>query len=281
VSSHDLCGWCPLQLANYAVALSVYRTMNSSSVDEVFRRINSGGRRLSRQELRQAGTTSGLADLVRIVSSRIRGDTSPSDTVDLKIMPQLSITNRELPYGVLVDDIFWVRNGILRREEVRSSADEQAVLDLLIDCLIDPLPNSGVRFRDSYYSFVETGDDKDEPTRESLVIEQAIDSYGPEKLEQDFMRAYDTLREVLSQQDRRFSALIEAGSGGRSPRYFHAVFMAIFELLFREHMRVRDYSEAAQRLAGIGAGSLRVPQGGGDWQKDAKRQSIDAAKEVR
>jgi hypothetical protein len=268
------------QLANYAVALSVYRTANSASIDEVFRRINSGGRRLSRQELRQAGTTSRLADLVRVISSRIRGDTSPGDTVDLKIMPQLSITNRELPYGVLVDDIFWVRNGILRREELRASADEQAVLDILIDCLIDPPPNSGTRIRDSYYSFIDIGDDKDEPTRESIVIERAIDSFGHEKLEHDFMRTYDTLREILAQQDRRFSALIEAGSGGRSPRYFHAVFMAVFELLFRDHMRVRDYSDAATRLAGVGTGSLRIPAGGGDWQKDAKRQSVDAVKGV-
>jgi hypothetical protein len=147
-----------VQLANYTIALSVFRASSSASVDEVFRRINSGGRRLSRQELRQAGTTSKLADLVRILSSRIRGDTSPGDIVGLRLMPQLSISNRDLPYGVLVDDIFWVKQGVLRREDVRESMDEQVILDLLIDCLIDPTQNSGTRIRDEYYDFSDVDD---------------------------------------------------------------------------------------------------------------------------
>ena len=39
-------------VANYSIALSVYRADQDESVDEVFRRINSGGRSLSRQGLR-------------------------------------------------------------------------------------------------------------------------------------------------------------------------------------------------------------------------------------
>src|SRR6266496_367200 len=88
--------------ANYTVALSVFRAADEASVEEVFRRINSGGRRLSRQSLRQAGTISPLADLVRIISSRVRGDTSPGESVALRRMPQLSITNYNLDYGVNV-----------------------------------------------------------------------------------------------------------------------------------------------------------------------------------
>jgi hypothetical protein len=64
-----------VRFVNYQIALSVFRSTSSANVDEVFRRINSGGKRLSRQELRHAGTTSELANLVRIISSRIRGDT--------------------------------------------------------------------------------------------------------------------------------------------------------------------------------------------------------------
>jgi hypothetical protein len=269
-----------VQLANYTMALSVFRAPDSASVDEVFRRINSGGRRLSRQELRQAGTTSRLSDLVRIVSSRVRGDTSPKDAVGLKSMPQLSISNRELPYGVQVDDIFWVKQGILRREDVRQSQDEQVVLDLLIDAVIEPMPTSGTNIRDDYYNFSSDTADDDTPTKASSTIEHAIDAYGSTQLENAFMRTYDEIREILSQQELKFSSLIGAGSGGRSPRYFHAVFMAVFELLFRERMSVRDYQQAASRLSGIGQGALSVPAGGGDWSKEAKRQSIDAVKGV-
>ncbi|MEU0961144.1 DUF262 domain-containing protein [Micromonospora aurantiaca] len=269
-----------VELSNYTVALSVFRPASSASVDEVFRRINSGGKRLSRQELRQAGTVSPLADLVRIVSSRIRTDTSPSDNVPLRVMPKLSITNRDLSYGVLVDDIFWVKEGVLRREDVRESLDEQVVLDILIDCLVDPFPNTGTRIRDAYYDFADSGQPDDLPTKESMAIASAINSYGPERLENHVMQAYDEVREILATQEKRFSSLIEAGSGGRSPRYFHAVFLAVFELLFRERMRVKDHELAAKKLKGIGQGALAVPAGGGDWAREAKRRSVDAVKGV-
>ncbi|WP_416903039.1 GmrSD restriction endonuclease domain-containing protein [Micromonospora echinospora] len=269
-----------VELSNYTVALSIFRPASSASVDEVFRRINSGGKRLSRQELRQAGTVSPLADLVRIVSSRIRTDTSPSDNVPLRIMPKLSITNRELSYGVSVDDIFWVKEGVLRREDVRESLDEQVVLDILIDCLVDPFPNTGTRIRDAYYDFTDSGQPDDLPTKESLSIASAISAYGPERLENHAMEAYDGIRDILATQEKRFSSLIEAGSGGRSPRYFHAVFLAVFELLFKDRMRIKDYELAARKLRGIGQGALSVPAGGGDWAREAKRSSVDAVKGV-
>lgn len=269
-----------VELSAYTIALSVFRPASSASVDEVFRRINSGGRRLSRQELRQVGTISPLADLVRVVSSRVRTDTSPHDNVPLRVMPQLSITSKDLNYGVLVDDIFWVREGVLRREDVRESLDEQVVLDILIDCLVDPMPNTGTRIRDAYYDFEDMGGSEQVVSRESTAIASAIESYGADRLEDHFMTAYDEIRSILAVQDKRFSALIEAGSGGRSPRYFHAVFMAVFELLFKERMRLRDPDAAASKLRGIGKSALSIPAGGGDWARDQKRNSVDAVKGV-
>jgi hypothetical protein len=211
-----------VKLSNYVVALSVFRAAPGVSVDDVFRRINSGGRRLSKQELRQAGTTSGFADLVRTISSRIRTDTSPSDRVPLRSMPQLSITNRELPYGVNVDEIFWVKEGILRRDDVRQSLGEQAVLDLLVDCIVDPLPRTGTRLRDRYYSFVDDENDGGVRTDEARNIETSLQMYEASQFEADFMQVYDEIREVLSEKGMRFAALMGVRSGGRFPRYFQS-----------------------------------------------------------
>jgi hypothetical protein len=266
-----------VKLANYTIALSVFRALHSTSVDEVFRRINSGGRRLSPQELRQAGTISTLADLVRIVSSSIRGDTSPRDVVPLRAMQQLSISNRELNYGIVADNIFWIKQGILRREDVRESNDEQVVLDLLIDSLIDPLPNSGTRIRNAYYNFTDTESDA---TKESLSIANAIDAYEFERAQQDFLRIYDQIREILSNSDRNFAQLIGVNRTGRATRYFHAVFMAVFELMIRDRMRLKDVERAVTVLDGIATGALSIPPGGGDWVRDSKRQSINAVKGV-
>lgn len=262
--------------SNYTVALSVFRAAEESSVEEVFRRINSGGRRLSRQSLRQAGTISPLADLVREISSRIRGDTSPSESVPLRRMPQLSITNYKLDYGVNVDDIFWVKNGILRREDVRESLDEQLILDMLIDCFVEPLPTTGTRIRDDYYSYGEV----ETPTKASNAISSAIEAAGADKTILAFMRAYDEVRNVLAATDKRFSALVGAGTGGRAPRYFHVVFIAFYELIFRDRLRVKDYTLASKALENISAGALTVPGGGGDWTGTIKRHTIDAVKGV-
>jgi Protein of unknown function DUF262 len=266
-------------ISNYSIALSVFRAPDSASVDEVFRRINSGGRTLSRQELRQAGTTSTVADLVRVVASRIRGDTSPGDIVPLRSMSALSISNRELPYGVQVDDIFWVREGVLRREDVRESTDEQVVLDLIVDCVTDPVPTSGTRLRDEYYSYTDLGA-PDEPTQQSRDLNLRLETYGTERLQDDFLRVYDELRSVLRAADERFSRLIGLGGGGRAPRYYHAVFIAIYELVVHDRLRARDYSDVAGRLRNITSGPLNIPGGGGDWAREAKRSTIDAVKGV-
>lgn len=108
------------KISNYLLPVSIFKAPNTEQIDEVFRRINSGGRRLSGQELRQAGSTAEVAQLVRVFASRIRGDSSSSDIVPLREMPNLSINNKHLDYGVDVDSIFWVQQLVLRRPDVRS-----------------------------------------------------------------------------------------------------------------------------------------------------------------
>lgn len=80
----------------YTLPISVFQQSAGEHIDEVFRRLNSGGRHLSRQELRQAGSVSKFADIVRRLSSNIRGDSSPTDILDLKSMQTISINNRSL-----------------------------------------------------------------------------------------------------------------------------------------------------------------------------------------
>jgi len=76
-------------IVRYQIPLSVFQESGTSHVDEVFRRLNSGGRHLSNQELRQAGATSKFASIVRKLASNIRGDSSVSDILDLNSMKTL------------------------------------------------------------------------------------------------------------------------------------------------------------------------------------------------
>lgn len=267
------------KLANYVLPISIFKASDTAEVDEVFRRINSGGRRLSGQELRQAGSTAEIAQLVRVIASRIRGDSSGSDIVPLREMPKLSINNKHLDYGVDVDSIFWVQQSILRRLDVRGSFDEQLILDLLVDCLIDPFPSSGTDTRDIVYGRVNE-ESAGAVTLENRVADR-IDAYGRESIEDDFFIVYDELRAVLEAAGEKFVHLVVGRSpGGRYPRYFQAAFLAFWELIVRDGMRVSNRTEVARMLRNIGSakGQLNIPGGGGGWTAEDKRKNVNAVK---
>ncbi|MFF2371241.1 DUF262 domain-containing protein [Agromyces sp. NPDC058110] len=264
--------------ANYSIALSVFRASDQGSIDEVFRRINSGGRRLSKQELRQAGTLSPLATMVRRIASTIRRDTSPGDTVPLRKMPLLSISSKNLEYGIPVNDIFWVKENILRRDDVRESLDEQTILDILIDCLIEPMRTSNGETRDSFYSF--TPDPAEGETEESVMISARIDALGAENVERNFLAVYDIIRTVVESDPQTFSRIIGIAASGRGGRYFHALFLALWELMFVEAppRKIADAEAAIDGLRGISNAASTTS--GGDWGAGPKRQTVNAFKGI-
>lgn len=96
------------QIVNYLLPISTYRETSSENIDEIFRRINSNGRQLSSQELRQAGALGKFSDLVRELSSKIRGDVSSKDILNLNEMKKISLKNGNeyIDYGIDVDKIF-------------------------------------------------------------------------------------------------------------------------------------------------------------------------------
>ncbi|MFP3454478.1 hypothetical protein R0K30_23025, partial [Bacillus sp. SIMBA_154] len=80
------------------------------SIDETFRRINTGGVLLSRQEVRQAGVTSNFSQLVRKCAMYIRGDVSHTDIVELDKMKAISLTKGDFSYGINIKETFWHKN---------------------------------------------------------------------------------------------------------------------------------------------------------------------------
>lgn len=141
-----------VRVASYLVPFSIFEFSEDSSVDEVFRRINSGGRKLSRQELRAAGATGHFAQAVRRIAAKIRGDDSWSDVLRLNEMKKISITNRELPYGIAVEELFWVKQGVLTKEQVRESRDEELVADMLAYMVSDTPQSSRAEFLDDFFA---------------------------------------------------------------------------------------------------------------------------------
>jgi len=260
-------------IVNYQLPVSTYRSATEESVDEVFRRINSSGRKLSLQEIRQAGVTSDLAGLVRRISASIRGDASLSDILPLAEMPRISITNRDLPYGISSDEVFWVKNGILDKEAVRESRDEELVLDILLDLILDPIAVSGSAYRNSAY-----GRD-DNATTSAAVVAARINSIGADIIEQNFVQALDVIKQAIDASGQPWASWVITQQNPRGvPRYFHAIFVAIHELVVKEGMELADLSRLTASLEHFWDRDLTIPAGGGNWGANRKRPLLDSVK---
>jgi len=145
---------------DYQLAITIYPTADEKETTDIFGRINSGGKQLSPQEKRQAGVTDSFADVVRRLSSEIRGDSS-QDILELSEMPQISIdSNREnIGYGLTAEEIFWCEHGVLWKSQLRDSEDEEIVADLIASIVKDsPIPIS----RELFNSIYEVDSDENE-----------------------------------------------------------------------------------------------------------------------
>ncbi len=223
-----------IKIVGYGLPLTVYPSATHSQIDEIFRRINAYGKHLSRQELRLAGVTSSFSQLVRNLASRIRGDVSAHEKLYLGAMKEISITSKELPYGLNVDTIFWVQQGILTREYIRQSRDEELIADMLGYLLLTPKLSSSAEIIDELFGYSPDG------TRQQRRddIELAIKKLGPNTIATQFVEVYDVFRGIVTASGKRFSELMFKDAGQRVPRYFQMVFLGLWELLINEQLMI-------------------------------------------
>lgn len=259
-----------VRVASYTLPLSIYEFSRDEEVDEVFRRINSGGKKLSRQELRIAGSTGHFAQAVRAISAKIRGDVSAAETLLLNEMKRISIGSRELTYGIDVDEIFWIKQGVLTKEQVRESRDEELVADILSYMVLDPKPPSRSEFLDDYFGLGEG----EASTQRLKDIELAIQKYTVESVAADFQRVLDTIKLTLNTSGQTFGQLLFGTQPPRAPRYFQAVFLAFHKLIVAENKEVPDYCGLVKLLSGIGQ-SINVPEGG-RWGSQDRANATNA-----
>ena len=63
-------------ILDYQLAVTIFQAFDDEQITEIFGRINSSGRQLSNQERRQAGVVNTFGELVRKISTELRGDAS-------------------------------------------------------------------------------------------------------------------------------------------------------------------------------------------------------------
>lgn len=258
-----------VKIVSYELPFSTYNETDSRVIDEVFRRINSNGQHLSKQEIRQAGATSEFAQLVRKLSTQIRGDVSHADILLLSDMKDISLQQDDSMVGIDASYVFWVKENIINKEDLRQSLDEELVADLLAAMVLNPIPPSNVSVLDEYYGFKTV----DSETREQR-IEEAIMAINPELLSNQFIYVLDQIKNLFHGRPHSIGEHVFGSRVYRAPRYFQILFLAMYEILIKREKKISDYDMLYRTLAGIAGRTMNVSGGGGWWSSKEKGELI-------
>ncbi|MBH8551010.1 DUF262 domain-containing protein [Nostocaceae cyanobacterium CENA357] len=243
-----------IDFLEYSLAVTIYEANSNKEIEDVFNRINSNGKHLSAQEVRSAGVTSNFAELVRLLACEIRGDVS-REIVPLSEMPEISIDSKSinLGYGVLAEDTFWCRQGIISNSDLRESADEQLLADIILSIALGkPFPARKENF-DNYYGKGDV-DKSDE-------IELAVTRYGTDNLKEDIKAILSQIKNAVnsvsltdSGNDKNFLRRILSRDGGVSnpvKEPFYTLFMAFYDLIIQESKEPFDYQAIFNAVMGL------------------------------
>lgn len=216
------------EIANYPLPVSVFSSKDNA-IEEVFKRINSTGKHLSLQELRQVGVNTDFAMLVRQLSSEIRGDFS-DDILNLNEMAKISLSNYKLKYTINIDDIFWVKNQIINANDLRQSRDEEIVAY----CLATMLVGNNIAFNSNtlnkFYGYNRNPLVNYIPI-EMTMLQNAIDRLGIENVKKYFQLTISCIKNIVVCSGITFRSLIGADKSiSDLSIQFNLLFMAIYRL---------------------------------------------------
>lgn len=254
---------------DYSMAISIMRGATDAEIDEVFSRINTYGHRLSDQERRQAGVQNGFSQMVRELSSDIRGDAS-QDVLALGDMPEISI---DLPmtkhgYRVAASEVFWVNQGILRSTELRDSLDEQCVSDIAASIVGGSIIPRSKEALDEIYL---------EGSAESGRLDAALMSYGADKFKAELKFVIDEVRSLCELGPAiKLRSLLFGQSTNSFPALFAVIAIALHELLVGGELSFADYSAARESLRGVAG--RRIDTSRGSTSIDERRQNVNTVK---
>jgi hypothetical protein len=254
-------------IARYPLPISVYSFNDDKKVDEVFRRINSNGRYLSGQELRSAGALGKFPNLVRKIAEEIRGDTTQSDLLPLSKMSKISINNRYLDYGISADSIFWIKQGIITKELLRKSRDEEIIADSLVYMSLPESQRTSSEILDELYGYKGSNTRMDE-------IELALQQVDPSVVRTQYLQTHDIITNAMDVLESNFNQYALENTSQSIPRYYTIIFLAIFNLIFRQNMEIADHNLFQKKLMNIGR-HINITTGG-NWSATNKQDNINA-----
>ncbi|HEY5583239.1 MAG TPA: DUF262 domain-containing protein [Ruminiclostridium sp.] len=255
------------RISNYQLPLSITQ-YDDLHIEEIFRRINATGRQLSDQDLRQAGATGAFSNLVRKLAALIRRDSSPDDVLELSKMREISLSNRKLKYGIDLNNVFWVKQGIISVGNMRISRDEELIAYILTYVLLGKDVTPSAKILNVIYGY----DEDDYKHLVTKTISQ-IEKLGEEKILSCFITVFDEIEKILMISKKNFNELLYGQLGEGKPRSFQVFYLSIYKLI-TDGKIISNYDKLVELLSGVGKRLLKDVSK--NWNEQYREEYISA-----
>ncbi|WP_348984476.1 RNA-binding domain-containing protein [Pseudoalteromonas sp. 2CM41L] len=188
-------------------------------------------------------------------------------------MKNISITNRNLDYGISVEDIFWIKNNIITKEALRQSQDEEVIADIVAWVSMEKGLRSSSDILNQLYGFSLLNS---EESSLSETVELQIQKVNEEAVIANIQHVFDKIIDIVEQSGKTFNSLLFDSQQAKISRYFQIVFYAFYKLLIEENMEVTDKASLIGHLNKAGDKTISLASGGGNWSAKEKQTQSDA-----
>ena len=255
---------------NYQLPITTTE-VSDTEIEDIFIRINSTGRKLSAQDLRQAGAVGLFSDLVRKTACYIRGDITEEDVVALSKMPSLSLSNKKLNYDIDVFDTFWIKHKIITEKNIRLSRDEEIVARIysymILGDSVSPSSNALTKMYDNNSS-------------QNNKLDKYIEKYGLLNIMDLFSKIYSDFNKIFESVNSNFSSWVfkNVDTKGKA-KVFQTIFLSLYEL--RKNMYViKNYKNIADSIKHIGDKEFKEITNDEEWNVKVRNDSIRRVKSI-
>lgn len=213
---------------------------DEKAIELIFSRINSTGKKISSQDLRQSKAIGEFSDLVRRVACRIRGDYTYSDRICLCDMKGISVGQKEYGYGVDINTVFWRRHDLITNSAMKESKDEEIIESLIATVLLRDKFRKSKDSLDSLYNVYSA---------QGKLIESKVNSYDKKELEDKFTQVFNVIDNIFSSVDSNFTDWVFDGQKNvrNKDECFKVLYLALCRLL-EEHFVIDDYKDVAELI---------------------------------
>ncbi|HBL7541280.1 TPA: DUF262 domain-containing protein, partial [Escherichia coli] len=166
----------------------------------------------------------------------------------------------------------YIRNHIISRPSIRDSDDEELVANILGYIFLDDKPTSGSTSLDTFYGEGSTS----HAIHTRTQLENYIQTNGADKIVNNYLFVYEMIQKLFDANNLNFRSHIlgNASSSQECPRYYQAVFLALYELIINENMQLDDEQKFIAQLGDSVQRSM-VQTEGGRWAASARQKSVE------